>query len=250
MCWNCAIFVVSDVRPRSYCVLQLLQCGVWLKLVCMGRACVSDCAGCTGTLDAQAPNRGGSDMRAGYLPGKSSLYFSAWCHSSLQPSLPPSRFFNTTCVPKCIPHSMPFLPLSFPSVCSSTQCLTFFFHRLLCQGQDGSEAVTVLVRSKLVVFIGQVLKIPGFNPLTPNDPCRGRTAPLTSKRCILCIFSTNIGTEYFKHGIYSSFFSSSKCSLFHNSNVFGLGIIHIVYTGVLKLKKKQFRRQKVRYWTF
>ena len=40
-----------------------------------------------------------------------------------------------------------------------------------------------------------------FNPLTPNDPYRGRTAPLTSKRCILYIYSTNIGTEYFKHGI-------------------------------------------------
>jgi len=44
------------------------------------------------------------------------------------------------------------------------------------------------------------------NPLTPNDPYRGRTAPLTSKRCILYIYSTNIGTEYFKHGIYSPCF--------------------------------------------
>jgi hypothetical protein len=34
----------------------------------------------------------------------------------------------------------------------------------------------------------------------------GHTAPLTSKHCILYIYSTNIGTEYFKHGIYSSFF--------------------------------------------
>jgi len=40
-----------------------------------------------------------------------------------------------------------------------------------------------------------------INLLTPNDPYRGRTAPLTSKRCILYIYSTNIGTEYFKHGI-------------------------------------------------
>ena len=63
--------------------------------------------------------------------------------------------------------------------------------------------------------------------LTPNEPYSGRTAPLTSKRCILYIYSTNICTEYFKHGIYSPFFSSSKCSLFHNSNVFGSCIIHI-----------------------
>jgi hypothetical protein len=40
-----------------------------------------------------------------------------------------------------------------------------------------------------------------FNPLTPNDPYRGRTAQLNSKRCILYIYSTNICTEYFKHGI-------------------------------------------------
>ena len=45
-----------------------------------------------------------------------------------------------------------------------------------------------------------------INPLTPNDPYSGRTAPLTSKRCILYIYSTNIGTEYFKHGIYSRVF--------------------------------------------
>jgi len=45
-----------------------------------------------------------------------------------------------------------------------------------------------------------------FKPLKSNDPYRGRTAPLTSKRCILYIYSTNIGTEYFKHKIYSPFF--------------------------------------------
>ena len=40
-----------------------------------------------------------------------------------------------------------------------------------------------------------------INPLAPNDNYSGRTAPITSKRCILYIYSTNIGTEYFKHGI-------------------------------------------------
>jgi len=34
--------------------------------------------------------------------------------------------------------------------------------------------------------------------LTPNDAYSGRTAPLTSKRCVLYIYSTNTGTEYFK----------------------------------------------------
>jgi len=42
-----------------------------------------------------------------------------------------------------------------------------------------------------------IKKIPlqKINPLTPNDPYRGRTAPLNYKRCILYINSTNIGTE-------------------------------------------------------
>jgi len=44
------------------------------------------------------------------------------------------------------------------------------------------------------------------NRLTPNDPYMGRTAPLTSKRCILYIYSTNIRTEYLKHALYSPFF--------------------------------------------
>jgi hypothetical protein len=76
-----------------------------------------------------------------------------------------------------------------------------------------------------------------INRLTPNDPYMGRTAPLTSKRCILHIYSTTIGTEYFKHALYSPFFFSSKFSLFHNANLFGSCITHILYTGVLKLKK-------------
>ena len=38
-----------------------------------------------------------------------------------------------------------------------------------------------------------------FNHLTPNDHYMGRTAQLTSRCCILYIYSTNIRTEYFKH---------------------------------------------------
>jgi len=52
-----------------------------------------------------------------------------------------------------------------------------------------------------------------INPSTPKDHYSGRTAPLTSKRFILYI-STNIGTEYFKHGIYSPFFSLQNAVCF------------------------------------
>ena len=36
--------------------------------------------------------------------------------------------------------------------------------------------------------------------------------------------------------VYTLRFFPSKCNLFHNSNVFGSYIIHILYTGVLKLR--------------
>jgi len=49
-------------------------------------------------------------------------------------------------------------------------------------------------------------KTPSINRLTPNDTYMGRTALLTSKRCILYICSTNIGTEYYKHALYFPFF--------------------------------------------
>ena len=50
--------------------------------------------------------------------------------------------------------------------------------------------------------------------LTPNDPFMGRTAPLTSKHCILYIYSTNIGTEYFKHALYSPVLSLQNAVCF------------------------------------
>jgi hypothetical protein len=66
----------------------------------------------------------------------------------------------------------------------------------------------------------------------------GHTSTLTSKRCILYIYSTNIGTEYFKHALFSPFFSLQNAFFFHNANLFGSCIIHILYTGCAKIKKK------------
>ena len=43
-----------------------------------------------------------------------------------------------------------------------------------------------------------------------------------------------------------SVFSSSKCSLFHNSNVFGSCIIHILYTGCAKIKKNNSGAKRLR----
>jgi hypothetical protein len=109
-----------------------------------------------------------------------------------------------------------------------------FLHNVLHVSTQGGFVIMLrFVRGWWLKVYNSVL-----NPLTPNDHYSGRTAPLTSKRFILYIYSTNIGTEYFKHGINSPFFFSSKCSWFHNSNIFGSGIIHILYTGCAKIKKK------------
>jgi len=77
-----------------------------------------------------------------------------------------------------------------------------------------------------------------INPLTPNDHYSGRsTAPQTSKRCILYIYSTNTGTEYFKHGIYSPFFPLQNAVCFINLIYFVPVLITFCIQGVLKLKK-------------
>jgi len=60
----------------------------------------------------------------------------------------------------------------------------------------------------------------------PNDDYSGCTAPLTSKRCILYIYSTHIGTEYFKCGIYSPFFSLQNAVCF----IILLYLVHVLFT--------------------
>jgi hypothetical protein len=50
--------------------------------------------------------------------------------------------------------------------------------------------------------------------LPPNDIYVCRTAPLTSRCCILNIYSTNILAEYFKHATQSPLFSLQNAVYF------------------------------------
>ena len=76
-----------------------------------------------------------------------------------------------------------------------------------------------------------------INPLMPNDLYISRTTPLTSKRCILYIYSTNIGTEYFKHALYYPFLSLQNAVCFIMLTCLVPVLFTFLYTGVLKLKK-------------
>ena len=74
--------------------------------------------------------------------------------------------------------------------------------------------------------------------MTPSDDYSGRTAPLTSKRCILYIYSTHKGTEYFKHGIYSPIFPLQNSVSFIILTYLVPGLTFYIQA-VLKLKKKK-----------
>ena len=64
-----------------------------------------------------------------------------------------------------------------------------------------------------------------------------RTAPLTSRCCILYIIQ-QIYVQNILNMVYTLRFFSSNCHLFHNATFFGSCVINILYRGCAKIKKK------------
>ena len=93
------------------------------------------------------------------------------------------------------------------------------------------------VTLKVNVLISDAYFIEMLNRLMPNDDYSGRTAPLTSKHCILYIYSTNTDTECFKHGIYSPFFPLQNAVCFINLTYLVSVLFTLYIQVVLKLKK-------------
>jgi len=116
--------------------------------------------------------------------------------------------------------------------------------RCCCCSLGGSDVIKGLVAFVCLLqlccrslVIDQPCTVHPFNPLTPNDNYSGRTAPLTSKHCILYIYSTIIGTEYFKHGIYFPFLSLQNAVCFIILTYLVPVLFTIYIQSVLKFKK-------------
>jgi len=145
------------------------------------------------------------------------------------------HFMVYSCIVHCLRENLEAMGVGRPSVwgpSSNWILLTF----LPADNRKGYSQCRTW-RNVLVSRRNRAQQISYINPLTPNDHYSGRTAPLTSKGFILYIYSTNIGTEYFKHGIYSQFFSLQNAVCF----IILMYLVPVLFTfyiqTVLKLKK-------------
>ena len=73
----------------------------------------------------------------------------------------------------------------------------------------------------------------------------------TNSRCCILYINQQIYVQNILNMLHTLRFFSSKWRLYHNATFFGSCVIHILYTGVLRLKKK-IRHQRVnlrtRWW--
>ena len=125
-------------------------------------------------------------------------------HLFLQSHISNSQRPHTVC---CMMRSMPNCFLALSAGCDSTshakrvRSKATTIGPFMWEQQNIRALIEPLCHHLKITLPQQNTAINQLNRLTPNDPYMGHTAPLTSKRCILYIYSTNIGTEYFKHAL-------------------------------------------------
>jgi len=139
------------------------------------------------------------------------------------------------------PAKLPVLTLGSSSVTPGTTCTIVPPLPHPQQDHAGYNKRTKYKIPKFTVaskfYVNQFLNRRYLNPLTPKDYYSGRTAPLTSKLCILYIYSTNIDTKYFKHGINSPFCSLQNSVCFIILTYLVPVLFKFYIQDVLKLKK-------------